>query len=578
MKLITIFILIFIFASACSTAPGNVAVNNTGADPSMDKLPTYADAVSTLSKKVAMELKNPEKIREYSPETKSFFIFNARTRGGEESELTRRFIDDLIGGLVKEGVRIKREKVATWARAAGKSDEVDCREVLETAAADFLMGFSLGECPDLESCMEAGVEVTPRESNDVRFAAREAFRVTGAAARWHRLKHDAPPPKGSRENPYADAYEAAKYMVGRLSCLTKMMTSISGEVRVAVGKTDNTPVGAAHAFSEAASYYGFEQVISRDKWLPVALRAGDRFELGMYRKKHRGVFETANVVLALDMSEAGDGFVAMQAKMMALKDIEILEFKTDKRKKIGAGTVFPYCTVRGYSRSAGWEKNGSAGLMEGESASSVNEPMAGGAPSLSGVELETPVKKKRPPKSRPSVNRALRSEAARAEYKKNQEIMLLDMNRYLQKRLGSDDITPGIARRFSIRGELDLPECREEDHYLAPKGAPPRQYCALNYDMNVRLAGREIAFRRDRARGMGSSREAAWEDALLGVVEDLLPLIRETALVVSEKAALENLRQTLTPRDEDGWWAPKEYDVEAVLKFIRERMEAFKID
>ncbi len=543
MKSASIFIFISIFLSACSMGAGNVAVDNTegmnqrdavsgpapdpapestGANSSIDASLSYADAVAELSKKVAMELKNPGKRQVYSPGTKSFFIYNAGARDGEESELARRFIDDMIGSLVKEKIRIKREKLATWARAASGVDEVECQEVLETLAANFLMGVRLRECVDSENCMEANVEITARESNDLFFAAKETFRLKGAAARWHRLKHETPPPKGSRDNPYVDEYEAAKAMVGRLSCMAKILMTHNEEMRVVVGKTDNTPVDAAHAFSEAVSIYGLSQVVFPDKWLPVAIREGDRFELGMYRKQHRDLFESANVSLALDMKDAGQGVASLQATLMALRDMEIVDISNGKRKMVRAGMVFPYCSVRGYSYT------------------SIKPMPVGAAAPSENHENETPVKMKNPGKPRRSINPALRSEAARAAYQKSQEILLRDLNRRLYERLVNDEIPRDFARRISIRGELALPDCREEDHYLAPRGVPPRHYCTLNYDVDVMMDDDKLAFRRDRARGMGSSRDAAWEDALLGVIEDLLPQIRDMARAVIEKNALEN--------------------------------------
>ncbi len=55
---------------------------------------------------------------------------------------------------------------------------------------------------------------------------------------------------------------------------------------------------------------------------------------------------------------------------------------------------------------------------------------------------------------------------------------------------------------ISITGRLDLPDCREEDHYLSPSNVPPRHYCAMNYNLRLVIDDKDVYYTKERARGM----------------------------------------------------------------------------
>ena len=305
--------------------------------PREKSLQNYNNAVQMLAGKIAEKLKGYDR--------QSFFIYNANAREGEECELSRRFIGAMSNYLANRGIKIKRKELVTWGRATGQFFKVECQEVLETLASDFLIEFSLKKCPGSANCMEAGVRAIACESNVIRFSAKEAFSLKGNVADWHRQKHKLPRVKGSRENPYSDYREAANYMVGRLSCIAQNIMP-DDTMHILVAKTKNTHSEVATAFSETVSFYGLEQIIVPE-WLPVAIRAGDQFELGIYRKEHRELFETANLVLALDMKNAENGKLFLKAHLLALKSMEII--KNGKSKTLGAGMALPYCVCSGYA-------------------------------------------------------------------------------------------------------------------------------------------------------------------------------------------------------------------------------------
>ncbi|CAN2047484.1 exported hypothetical protein [Candidatus Magnetomoraceae bacterium gMMP-1] len=309
--------------------------------PLEDTAISYGKAVRALGMKLENGLNRLEEINWLESGEKSFLIYNKDAQNGEECELARRFIEDLSDYLVNRRIHIKRKELVTWTRATQGNRRVKCSEVLESLASNFFIEFSLKECADSNNCMEARARIIAAESNDIRFTAKKTFSLKNSVAKWYRQKYRLPRLKGSRENPYSDYNDAANSMVGRISCILKKMMDYDNVI-LAVGKTDNTPPDIALAFSQSISDYGLEQVISHDKWLPVAIRTGDQFELGIYRKKHRELFEKANAVLALHIQKQGRKFF-LRANLLALESIEIKD-----RTIIKAGTNFPYCVATGY--------------------------------------------------------------------------------------------------------------------------------------------------------------------------------------------------------------------------------------
>ena len=396
----------------------------------------YSRAVKKLGVKLANELNRLGE--RYASEKKSFFIYNADAHEGKERELARRLIEDLSALLVNKKIKIKRKELVTWDRAikSGESFKIECQEVLENLASDFFIEFSLKECPESANCMEAGVRVIACESNDIVFTAKESFNLTGNVANWYHQKHKLPRVKGSRENPYLDYREAANYMVGRLSCIAQNIMP-DDTMHILVAKTKNTHSEVATAFSETVSFYGLEQIIVPE-WLPVAIRAGDQFELGIYRKEHRELFETANLVLALDMKNAENGKLFLKAHLLAIRSINII--KDGKNKTLGAGMALPYCACSGYASSY----------------SSDNHT------SLSDT---TPVKSIEKQVFQPSyrkIQSTRRTGNASASYQRAQSAMLRDLENNLRDRLKKDGISPAVVNLIFITGSLDLPDCRKK--------------------------------------------------------------------------------------------------------------------
>jgi formylglycine-generating enzyme required for sulfatase activity len=321
---------IFFFISGC-------AVSNKIQKP---VLPSYDDAILSLADHLLPELKKYKQ--------KSFYIYNGDIHKGESRELSKRFIEDLGTRLVNHGVRIKKKERVTWAKVTNRTFGVKCEEFLESLASDFFIEFTLRECSESIDCMVAGIQIIKKSSNDIQYTAKKKFRLVGNVAKWNRMRHRYASARGSMENPFTDYHEAANHLVGRLACIAKNLLTEDDAMRIIVGKTGHTPPDMALAFSQAVSYYGLEQVIIPDKWLPLALKAGDQFELGIYKKKHRELFATANVVLALDMMKTNNQTMMLKAQLLTLGSMAIR--KNNRIKTLKAGMVFPYCVASGYAK------------------------------------------------------------------------------------------------------------------------------------------------------------------------------------------------------------------------------------
>ncbi|MEA2014412.1 MAG: hypothetical protein U9N38_03800, partial [Thermodesulfobacteriota bacterium] len=518
----------------------------------------------------------------------------------------------------------------------------------------FLIEFSLKECPESANCLGAGVRVIARETNDIVFTAKESFSLTGNVANWYHQKHKLPRVKGSRENPYSDYREAANYMVGRLSCIAKSMMPDDDTMHILVARTKNTPSDVALAFSETVSFYGLEQVIVSE-WLPVVISAGDRFELDIYRGEHRELFETANLVLALDVKDAEKGNLFLKAHLLALRSMEII--KDGKRRTLGAGMAMPYCVSSGYASSGIFGKTISATgvgicnrtldsaiwresakkaaeldakknlakkvrekihgteiacqqmldrnrvestvhayisgarvvrerydektckavvkleVEQGNVFSLLEKSLYDDRTSLAVTTLVKSIKKRVSQPSYRQVQSTQRTGNARVPYQRAQSAMLRDLESNIRGRLLQYEISPAVVNLISITGSLDLPDCRKENHYLSPESVPSRHYCSLNYDLKLVMRNKELFCCRSRVRGMGSNRNTAWEDALLGVVDNLYPLVSDVALAVSEKKTLKDLRKTLLSLDESLWQVSDNFDVGSVLDFVERQIE-----
>jgi len=347
------FLLLFLlclFISACATSKSDK--NNFAKNVEL-KLPIYIKAVENLAEKLSKAIKEIKHDFEYDYNNKvkrSFYISNKDAENIDfEYELSRRFIEDLKASLVNKKIIIKRKELTTWAKSTGISYQGKCDEIFHISPSDYLIDFSLRECPEGDNCVEARIQSSANSSNVIEMSLKEQFQLTGNVKKWRNIKNKIKYKKGNKKNPYEDINEASKYMLKKISCLAKtMITDIETDnetMKVIVEKTE-TSRDIKQSFGEMLSFYGLEQVIMRGKLLNVALRANDQFKLVVYEDHHNERFKTANVVLAIDTKEIKPGMFFVRAQLMTLKKIEIL--KDGKISKLEAGEAIPYCVDSGY--------------------------------------------------------------------------------------------------------------------------------------------------------------------------------------------------------------------------------------
>jgi len=337
----------FILA-ACLFSCASTSVSNIKNQPTEKKtipepaLPSYQESVSQLGQELLAELLNLEK--EF--ESKSFFIYNASVKKHEESALAGDLINDLMDFLTNKGTRIKRKEIIDWARATSLPARVNCQEVLETIASNYLIEFSLKECTDANDCLLAAVRIFSNKSNTVLDVLRQSFHLNENLKKKFQQMIKLASPKGTRFEPYTDSYEAANYITGKLLCILNNMSTSGNSLRIVVGKTQRTPADIALSFDHALSYYGAEKIPFPETWLPVIINTRDTFELSVFKKEYNQALETANLVLSIDKEIVNRGLYRLRVQLITLNSVEITDSKGSKI--LEANMVIPNCAGSGF--------------------------------------------------------------------------------------------------------------------------------------------------------------------------------------------------------------------------------------
>ena len=304
----------------------------------------YAEAVETLGEQLANRLKTPPR-KNYGPSVASYYILNADADNGTETELARRFIDDLTDELANEGIRLKRQEMLGWPRITGNEMAVECEEVLRQAAADHFLEFSLVDCPDAFDCKIAKIRLV--DGCNILLTEENAFFLKGNPLDWSKKMNELEPKIGEPNAPYEDFDEAARQMVGRIACFLNHMLPDRSGIRIVVGKTDRTSEDAAVAVSHAVSFFGFQEVIpSNSRYMKVAMDTQSGFQLGMYEARKYPDYAAANVVVAFDVAPVSSRLVQAKITVLALEDIAIID--NGAIQTVKNGMVLPKCVADGY--------------------------------------------------------------------------------------------------------------------------------------------------------------------------------------------------------------------------------------
>ena len=334
-------------AAGCSQArKSTICAGPGGMEPyaADQEVRYYAEAVESLGEQLANRLKTPPR-KNYGPSIDSYYILNADADNGTETELARRFIDDLTDELANEGIRLKRQEMLGWPRITGNEMAVECEEVLRQAAADHFLEFSLVDCPDAFDCKIAKIRLV--DGCDILLTEENAFFLKGNPLDWSKKLNELEPKTGEPNAPYEDFDEAARQMVGRIACFLNHMLPDRSGIRIVVGKTDRTSEDAAVAVSHAVSFFGFQKVIpSNSRYMKVAMDTQSGFQLGMYEDRKYPDYAVANVVVAFDVAPVSSRLVQAKITVLALEDIAIID--NGAIQTVKNGMVLPKCVADGY--------------------------------------------------------------------------------------------------------------------------------------------------------------------------------------------------------------------------------------
>ncbi|KPA18981.1 hypothetical protein MHK_000801 [Candidatus Magnetomorum sp. HK-1] len=329
--------------------------------------------------------------------------------------------------------------------------------------------------------------------------------------------------KGKRENPFLDFNEAAQYMVGEISCMVNNMSHSIKNIKVIVKKTNSTPDNIKDAFSYMLSYYGIQQVLDTGKLLNVLLNAQDQFEMDIYQKDKKEKFDIANVVMAIDGLESD--------RETYIIKVQLIDIKT--------GMPIPKCLSKGYVLS---NKRGI--IVRATGTGFCNKTLNKDTKLTSTFY---PIKKNT------------------SAYKQSQAYMIGNVELYLRDQLKKNKISSTITRLISIAGEIGLPDCRKENHYLAPQNILARHYCTLNYDLGIIIQNKNLFQIKGNINGIGSNRNTAWDDALLGISQEIYHFAYQIALRLSEKVTMNSFKQKLIDLDNSSLTIANDFDVDFIL-------------
>ncbi len=388
--------------------------------------------------------------------------------------------------------------------------------------------------------------------------------------------------RGGRTNPYANIREAAYQITGRLASTLEGSNLFDEPVRLAIARKGATTSEMEIAFINALSFHGVERMVpskeSADLFLILDAEEMSEGRIflkasllsvrnGGVQRNETGCFFSNAMTNSFDAT--GIGRCNRRLEPEQRKERANKEAERDARRSL-AKKIKQVILAREASRGemvdedyldsvvlAYMEKAKSAliGYDEEKCESRVRVTITR-EDAASATETDLPPRR--------------RARDVETAYQRGQLSMIRDLNSYLRDRLRQEQISPWVIRLISVRGRLDLPDCRVEDHYLAPKGVPPRHYCDVNYDLTLSIGDEGILVSRGRAEGMGSSRDAAWEDAILGVEDELHPLILEIAAALNKRST-DAVPKALANIGDYPWSFPESLNRSDVLDILRDQ-------
>ena len=163
-----------------------------------------------------------------------------------------------------------------------------------------------------------------------------------------------------------------------------------------------------------------------------------------------------------------------------------------------------------------------------------------------------------------------------------QEKMLRDMNHELEKMLVNMGISSQESAKLRLKGELGYPEWSSETDRFSLADKTPEYWSTIDFNISLTVKSQPLLICQGITKGNGSSKDSAWELALLNIVRNrICPVASDMILSMTNQASLQAVQQSLNQLDPSIWEIPKGWTVDAILGFIEhERLggERFEFD
>ena len=316
------FILLLVFFILFAGCSGN-QVNNSKLSKKnndTDSLPKYSRAVEQLGKNLAatIKLKVPEN------QKKTFYIYNNdKLENGYETELSMRFIDDLIDELVNNNIILKRKEKLSFSTVTHNSEfKPDCDIILDLYQSDYFIAFSMDECTERYNCIEVRAQGIANDSDIILFVKKEKFGLYDKTKDLYNKLVKIPLHKGEKFNPYKNYRAAALEILGRFNCKVTSFIKNHREILFSVHQTNNTPIKVTKALQDAVVNYGLKSIAS-EKFFDIVISNKNKFSIDDKDQLNDNKLKVPDIIVAVDYNQVNSESAIINTALLSYKPVKI---------------------------------------------------------------------------------------------------------------------------------------------------------------------------------------------------------------------------------------------------------------
>jgi len=317
----------------------NIAANN-------NNLTNYNEALNILEQKILKSLKNISDNKDNSI-NKTIFIKNLDIKNNEETELSKRFISDIIAFLINNGINIKRYEYNIFQVENVTDQNEDCKDILSKIFPDYFLNLSFKECAQSGDCIEAWINLISSYENNVIFNFRQTFLLQDNTKKWNQELKKIPQIKGSEDNPYIDFKQASEKIISQIQCIFKEISN-SSDYTFTIAKTHLTDDIYSNILKNNMEKADLNQ-ISFDK-IPLISINQKRFNINFDYLMNNNELNNCDFLLAIDFKESKIRKNIFKLNVIALKDNAINY--NGKEFIVSKGDIFPGTDIKVYILSA----------------------------------------------------------------------------------------------------------------------------------------------------------------------------------------------------------------------------------